>query len=247
MKKLKLSTEVKIAIVAFFIMSFICAIAVGINLLIYGGVAHADGESVVEESTEPSVVVVEKEVEKDDLATVFKNNILPYVVSGAEAGLALLIVLVPYIKKKGQLKALQGAYTVATKTIEAYKAKEGELTVESITTAVVDTLKSFITETVKATIKENVKDTTGDINAIDTKVDVLSAQITNLIKAATLTWGQVDGVPELLAKSPTASVLNGYLAQIKEVKALVQASNADALAPVEALEKELEVYDNADE
>lgn len=252
MKKIKLSTETKIALVAFVIICVICAIAVCVNFAVYGGVAHAEGDEIVAEGNaedqgaETPVLVVEKEIEKDDIVTVFKNNILPYVSGAATSFLGCLIMLIPYIKTRGQNKALQGAITVAGKTIDSLKAKEGELTVEKIVEKIqndlVGTLMEFITTTVKAAIAENVKDTTGDINAIDSKVDVLSAQLTNLIKAATLTWGEIDGVKPLLLNSPTSQTLAGYLAEVKGLKAQVAEQNAEALAPVEALEKELEVY-----
>lgn len=249
MKKIKISFTTKVCVVAFLIMCVICAIAVGLNFAMYGVPAHADDVAVeAETSAEPaSVFVVEKEVEKDDLATVFKNNILPYVVSGAEAFLALLIVIFPLVKTRGQLKALQGMYTVANKTIEAYKAKEGELTVENIANTVLGLLKEEISKNINDAIVANVKDTTGDINAIQGAVDVLSAQMTNLVQAAIIVWGEADGVKQLLLKSPTSQTLAGYLAEVKTLKAQVAANNADAIAPVEALEKELEVYDEVEQ
>ena len=247
MKKIKVPFETKVAIVAFLIMCVICGIAVGVNFFAYGGVAHAEGEEIAE-ATEPQVVVVEKEVEKDDLATVFKNNILPYVVSGAEAFLALLIVIFPYIKTKGQLKALQGAYTVASKTIEAYKAKEGELTndtiVEKFNTDVVEGLKDFIVESVKNAVKDNVSDTTGDIVKIQSTVDTLAAQMTNLIKSAMLVWGEADGVKELLSKSPTAAVIDELYMRVRTLEAKLEEKNAEDTAEARALAAELEVYQN---
>lgn len=247
MKKIKIPFETKVAVVAFLIMCVICAIAVGVNFFVYGGVAHAEGEEIAApEATEPQVVVVEKEVEKDDLATVFKENILPHVSGVASAFLMGLIVLFPLIKVIGKNKTLLGMLSVTRKTLEALQAKDGELTVDNIVARVqenvVDALKEFIIEGIQAAVKANVKDTTGDITKLQSNVDVLSAQLTNLISAAVLVWGEADGVKPLLLNSPTSATLAGYLAEVKELKAQVAEQNAEAIAPVEALEKELEVY-----
>lgn len=244
--KMKKSTAAKLTLVAVIIMFIVCAYALVAHS---HAIAYADDENVNEQVIESDATATNSN--DDDIATVFKNNILPYVSGAATSFIGILVMLIPYIKSRGQNKALQGALAVASKTIDSLKAKEGELTVDKIVEKIqndlVGTLMDFITTTVKAAITENVKDTTGDINAIDSKVDVLSAQLTNLLKAATLTWGQVDGVKQLLVNSPTSATLAGYLAEVKELKAQVAEQNAEALAPVEALEKELEVYGNADE
>lgn len=250
MKKIKLSTEMKCALIAATLVSIICIIAVAINFAfptVYA--AHADGEEtpIVAEETTPSEPAVETGKD-DDLATVFKNNILPYLASASVSLLGFFAMLMPYIKVRGQNKTLQGMYTVLNKSVEAYKAKEGELTVDNIATKINDNffgeLKTFILDAVKAAVKENVADTTGDIAELQSTVDTLAAQMTNLIKAATLTWGEVDGVKELLAKSPTAAVLAGYQKKYNDLKAEIEAKNADATSEVNAMIKELEVYGN---
>lgn len=216
--------------------------------------AHAEEEVVTEEQQEeaaPQVVIVEKEAEKDDLMEVFKNNILPYIVDAGMAVLAFLAVLAPYIKVRGKYNALQGAFAVSNKTLDHFKEQVKEITPDAITEKIKETiipeLKQFIIEAVKDAVKENVIDTTGDITKIQAQGELMSMQIGNLINAAIITWGDLPGIKELLTKSPTAETVVKLLAEVKDLKAQVEAQNGAQIEPINEVIKELEAYGNENE
>lgn len=243
----KLGYATLIAVVSLCLLLFIVAASVMIPV----ATAYAEEEQTEEVTEEqPQVVIVEKEKD-DDLMTVFKNNILPYIVSAGETVIALLIMLIPYIKLRGKNNTLQGALSVASRTIDQYKAIAGKVTTESIIEAingtVVPELKEFLLNAVKAAVAENVKDTTGDINKIESNVDLLSMQIGNLLKAASLAWGDVDGAKELLMKSPTAQSVVKLLGEVKDLKAKVESQNGAKIEPINEVIEQLEEYGNENE
>lgn len=241
-------------IVAAFCMIVAISVMFPVALIAYADDEVQEPEEVteVEEKTETPVVVIETPKEEEDsLAKVFKENILPYIVSAGSSILALMIVLAPYIKERGKNKTLQGMYTVASKTMDTYKTKLSEYTVDGVVDKIAQNiipgLQEFILSTVKEAVKENVTDTTGDITKLQSNMDVISAQLTNFIRAALITWGDIPAVREILAKAPTAETLNDYLAKFKELKAAVDGQNAEAIKPIEDAIKELEGYGNENE
>lgn len=241
----KLGYTTIIMVVSLSLILFIAAASVVIPV----SNAYAEEEKT-EEEEQPKVVIVEKEKD-DELMTVFKNNILPYIVSAGETVIALLIMLIPYIKLRGKNNTLQGALSVASRTIDQYKAIAGKVTNESIIEAIdgtiVPELKEFLLNAVKSAVAENVKDTTGDINKIESNVDILSMQIGNLLKAASLAWGDVDGAKELLMKSPTAQSVVKLLGEVKALKAKVESQNCAQIEPINEVIEQLEGYKNENE
>lgn len=245
MKKFKISSETKIALCAAAIMTVILSIIVGIQFAIHRPdlKAHADGDEVVAEETTEEV----KE-EKDDLNTVFKENILPYCVSAGTAVLAYLIALAPYIKIRGKYKSLQGVYTETVKILDLFKNREGEFTadnfVNALETNVIEGLKVFISDTVEKVVKDNFIDNTESLNALQVTTDTLTAQLTNITKAALLTWGEKQGVKEILTQSPTAAVLEDLYKKYSELKAQFDEKNAVETADLDAGLKQIEGYIN---
>lgn len=230
-------------IAALIAVTLIIMVSASVFLSLAANSAYAAEEEAVEETTEEEnqpVLIVEKTVVEeadDDFLSVFKNNILPYIVSAGTTGLAVLSMIAPLIKAKGQIKALQGMYTVSKKTLDTYEQKFSEFDAEKIAAGIIPLIKEMLLEELKNALQE--ADSSADISALQTNVDVLSAQLTSLTEAAKLTWGQVDGVTELLSKAPTAKVLNEYRERFIELKGQVQAQNAELIKPINDVIEEL--------
>ena len=188
---------------------------------------------------------------EDSIADVFKNNILPYVVSAGGAILAVLTTLIPYIKLRGKNKSLQGMYTVMNKTLEAYKAKEGEFNVENFVNAiqnnVVEELKKFIESTVKQVVESNVIDNTEALNAIKVSTDLLQAQIGGITNAALQVWGESPEARKFLTETPVPKVLEEYYKKFTELKAKLEEKQASEVSELNAVVEELGVYDHEHE
>ena len=238
--KIKLQPETILALVAAAAMTIICAVIVGINVLVYKPYARAEGEEAQE-----TIVEVE---EKDSLAQVFKESILPYCVSAGTSVVAYLIALAPYIKLKGKYKSLQGVYTETVKVLDLFKNREGEFTAENfikaLETNVIEGLKSYISDTVTQVVKDNFIDNTEALNAIQVTTDTLTAQLSNFTKAALLTWGEKAGVKEILTESPTSQVLEDLYKKYSALKAQFEAKNAEDTAELDAGLKLIEGYRN---
>lgn len=223
-------------------VTLIIMVSASVFLSLAANGAYAAEEEAVEEITDGEnqpVVIVEKTVVEeadDDLASVFKNNILPYIVSGGATVFAVLITLAPLIKIRGQNKTLQGMYTVASKSLDSYKKMFSDMDAEKLAEGVAPYIKELLVGELKKAIQ--ISDHSAEISSLQTNVDILSAQMTNLINAAMLTWGEVDGVKELLTKSPTAEILTIYRDKFIELKGQVEEKNAELIKPInEAIEE----------
>lgn len=218
--------------------ALVAAFGVILTLTLPGNAAYA---AETEPITEDEPVSAE-----DDFAAVFKNDILPLLVSACGGILTLLIAIFPYIKLRGKNKSLQGAYTVLSKTLERFKEKEDVFTVENFLDAlkgdVIEGLKGYITASVEKIVKDNFVDNSEALNAVKVTADTLCAQFDNLLKAASLAWKEAPGASELLAKSPTSEVLNGYYNKYLELKKAIEGKQSAEIAEVDGKLKELEAY-----
>lgn len=205
-----------------------------------------DGEVEV---SAPNVEETQPE-EDDNFSEVFKNDILPLIIGAGEGILGILIVLVPYIKIRGKNKSLIGMLSATKESLKQYQELADKFTVDSFIQAlqsdVIESLKSYIAEIVNKTVKDNFVDNTDGLTELKATTEIISAQLNNFIKAASIVWKEADGATELLAKSPTSEVLKGLLGQVADLRKKVEEKQATELAEVDAVVKELEVY-NVDE
>ncbi len=203
--------------------------------------AAEEGKALSEEPSTSSITD-----EADDFKTVFKNDILPLIVGAGEGILGILIILFPYIKLRGKNKSLLGMLTANKETLKKYQELSEQFTVENFINAfkndVIEGLQVFIKETVEKTVKDNFVDNTDGLNELKTTTDILSAQLTNFIKAASIVWREAPGATELLAKSPTSEVLKVLYGQVADLRKRVEAKQSTELAEVDGVAKELEVY-----
>ena len=246
MKKIKIERDTIIAIIIGAIATVISSIIVVVSIATHPErvrAAFADGDEVIEE-----VVEAPEEEEKDDIATVFKENILPYVTSAGSAFVMFLIAIAPYIKLRGKYNSLQGMFTVMNKSLEGYKTKEGEFTAENFIAkmqeSVIDGLKEFIVQTVTEVVKENYTDNTEALNTIQVATDTLTAQFANLTKAALLTWGEKAGVKEILTQSPSSQILKDLYIKYAELKKAYEEKNAVETAEIDSALNYLEGVQN---
>lgn len=245
----------KIFTLVYTVMAFAVLFA-GFALILCGlstdDTAFAAEPEIVELGSESETQVdtgtaTETEGEKgDDFNTVFKNDILPLIISAVIGTLTLLITVFPYIKLIGKNKSLQGMYTALTKTVERYKEKEDVFTVDNFLYAlkenIIEELKGYISSCVEKIVKENHVDNTDSLSAIKVTTDTLCAQFNNLLKAASLAWREAPGASELLAKSPTSEVLNEYYNKYLELKKAIEEKQSAEIAEVDGKLKELEAY-----
>lgn len=202
--------------------------------------AEVPDEVTVEET--PSVQADPKE---DDFMTVFKNDILPLIVSAGGGILTLLIALFPYIKLKGKNKSLQGMYLVLNKSLEAYKSKADEFTVDnflqSMKNSIVIELKDYISDKINLAIESSATDKK-QLNDVKVTLDTVCAQFENLLKAASIAWKEADGATEILVKSPTSEVLKSYYDKYVELKEAYENKQAKEVEELDKAINELEVY-----
>lgn len=235
----------KILSVIYAVIAFV-GICAGFLFLLIGMEARCTAYAAEEDTAIVEETTTNVTDEVDDFKTVFKNDILPLIVGAGEGILAILIMLFPYIKLRGKNKSLLGMLTVNKETLKKYQELTEQFTVGNFINAfkadVIEGLKDFIKETVEKTVKDNFVDNTDGLNEVKTTTDILSAQLNNLIKAASIVWREAPGATELLAKSPTSEVLKGLYGQVADLRKKVEAKQSTELAEVDGVAKELEVY-----
>lgn len=195
---------------------------------------------------ETPTIIIENEKEEESLAEVFKNDILPFVVSAGSSIIAFLIALFPWLKTKTKFSSLQGLYSAEKKTNEKLNAKLAEFNTDNFVNAIKDkvvkNLEVFITDTITDIVKQHKIDNSEEIAVIATHLEQLGAQVTNLISAAQITWKNVDGVDGILAKSPTAEVLKGYYEKYVELQKKFNELQAKETVELNNIVDELSIY-----
>lgn len=233
------------------IIAFICLLAsfgLLLGLLVESNASAEElpNEEVSDEITSEETPSVQAEPqEDDDFMTVFKNDILPLIVSAGGGILTLLIALFPYIKLKGKNKSLQGMYLVLNKSLEAYKSKADEFTVDnflqSMQNSVITELKNYISDKINLAIESSATDKK-QLNDVKVTLDTVCAQFENLLKAASIAWKEADGATEILVKSPTSEVLKSYYDKYVELKEAYENKQAKEVEELDKAINELEVY-----
>lgn len=245
MKTKKLHITLFIAILGIAILSTFF----GFLILNESGYKARAEELSTEETNEnqgeiPTIIIENKE--EETISEVFKNDILPFVVSAGTSVVAFLIALAPYFKTKSKFNSLQGLYTASKSTNDKLNAQLAEFNtdnfVNSLKTTVIKNLESFIKDTITEVVSKNKIDNTKSINDVVVKVEQMSAQITNLISAAKITWREVDGVSGILAKSPTADVLKDYYQKFVELNKKFEELKGKEIEELTKTVNELSIY-----
>ena len=223
---------------------FFCLIPLGTVI------AFADGTG---EDTTPTITVIDEQAAVENF---FNRWIVP--IASGTAGSILLVVLAflrPYIKRVGENKTLMVAYNAARDKLSTAEQTASELKeqmknvdlgaiLQSVTKAVV----TVVTENISEIIKKEIDKRSDLIGRVLANSEVISAQVGNLISAASVTWNNVDGVQKLLSTSPTSSALEKQAKSVELLKAMVAAKCGTELAEIqELLDEALDRNINQDE
>lgn len=138
----------------------------------------------------------------------FEEKILPFIISSGSALVMIIGALVPYIKKSGKYKRLQGIYT-ATK---AENAKYAELLETVDFDKFKDAIETVLTTDLKRKIAE-LGNYEPQFEDIKTKMELLLAQMQAMKDGAMNAWAQSPAAVAALSVSPTESSVKKLIKQ----------------------------------
>ena len=147
----------------------------------------------------------ENEPPEDDGFTIsqfFEEKVLPLLISAGSAIVMFIGALVPYIKKSGKFKRLQGVYT-ATK---AENAKYAELLASVDFEKFKEAIETVLTEDLKKKIAE-LGNYDGQFEDMKAKMEILLGQMQAMRDGAMNAWAQSPAAVAALSVSPTETAV----------------------------------------
>lgn len=167
--------------------------------------------------------------EQASLESFFNRYIIPIVTGTVGTVLiGVLAILRPYIRRVGENKTLRAVYgttkdklAIAEDEIKELKGKLEGLDIEDILKNLTEKAVSVAQEKTQEIIKAELEKRTDLNEKILSDVEVVSAQLQNLIHSAMLSWKEVDGVDKILAKSPVASALEKQAKEVQYLKTFI--------------------------
>ena len=143
----------------------------------------------------------------------FNSEVAPLVTGILTGLMTILALIVPYVKTLGKLKSTQSAYATVYDQHEKLigLAKEFDS----------DNVKNYIIEQVLAEVSNTFEKYDNTLSGVLGQNEIMSAQLTSLIEGAKLAWKEAEGAQIVLAKTPTASVVERQSLAIDFLKTLI--------------------------
>ena len=190
------------------VLSFIAITALLIAFMLPLGAA-----AFAEETTETIATATETTVILDEqtaLDNFFNRYIIPIVGVTASSALGIgLAIAIPFIRKSSAYKSLSVGYSSLKRQAEEWKKQAESVDINAIIKQVTAAVSTAVIDKIGEIVKQEMDKRVDQTNQIFTNTEIMSAQLSNFLSAANIVWGKsVDGVSELLAKSPTTALLH---------------------------------------
>jgi hypothetical protein len=201
----------------------------------------ADDGSTPSVDTEENQTPTDEEFEGDGfiISQFFEEKILPLLISAGSALVMLVGSLIPYIKKSGKLKRLQGIYT-ATK---AENAKYAELLASVDFDKFKEAIETVLTDDLKKKIAE-LGNYDGRFENMEAKLEILLAQLQAMRDGAMNAWAQSPAAVAALSVSPTETAVRKLAQQNAAFEKYIKAQKGEE---ADAIISELKGEVNNDE
>ena len=237
----KLFVGAYVAVICTFLVMAI-SLCIGTHTTVYAA------EEVTTGDTESTFDNAENTVSEDSFSEVFKNDVLPLIISAVGCIFGLLVGIIPAIKSGVKAKQYAAFLSALKERTSKAEAMVGDFNIDNfikvLNEKTVSELKDYISDVVKKVVGDNYVDNTAALDKLQTTQEILSAQLSNLLKGAAIAWKEAPGAAEALAKTPTAEVLVNLYKQVRELEEKVNAKNAKDVVEVDTVKRELEEIGN---
>ena len=189
------------------VLAFIAITALLIAVMLPLGAAAFAEETTETVATATETTIIDEEASLDSF---FNRYIVPIVGGSAASALGIgLAIAIPFIRKSSAYKSLSVGYSSLKRQAEEWKKQAESTDVNAIIKQVTAAVSTAAIDKIGEIVKQEMDKRVDQTNQIFTNTEIMSAQLANFLSAANIVWGpNVDGVSELLAKSPTTALLH---------------------------------------
>lgn len=149
----------------------------------------------------------------DKINAILNDEVFPLLAGLVTGLMTILALIVPYVKTIGKLKSTQSAYATVYDEHEKLIGLAKEFDTENV--------KKDIVQYVVAQVEDRFIRYDKALGEVLGQEEIISAQLTSLVEGAKIAWSQAEGASIVLAKTPTATVVEKQALAIEFLKTLI--------------------------